>query len=82
MATLEIYPEFIEHGIEQVITKDIHKTAEMQNKSVTIPYNNQAGETHRLTLTFSLESAINNPSTETLANIKSKSTKLIIHKIE
>ena len=49
------------------------KPAEMQNKSVTIPYNNQAGETHRLTLTFSLESAINNSlPTETLANIKSR----------
>ncbi len=47
------------------------KPAEMKNKSITIPYNNQAGESFQLTLTFSLETAINNslPS-ETLANIK------------
>ena len=47
------------------------KPAEMQNKTVTIPYNNQEGDSYNLIVTFSLQTAINNalPS-ETLENIK------------
>ena len=47
------------------------KPAEMTNKTIAVPYTNQAGETYTLTLTFSLKTAVNNSlPAESLANIK------------
>ena len=49
----------------------------MANKSITIPYENSLGQAHRLTVTFSLQSTINNGlPTESVGNIKKNASQV------
>jgi len=53
------------------------RPADMANKSITIPYENSLGQAHRLTVTFSLQSTINNGlPTESVGNIKKNASQV------